>query len=78
VLTCETLAQARDRASAPAKNKGGEAARSAVETANLLSSLRPSRGGAGRKSGRQPGRAPARPAVRGAAPRGAAPRGANR
>jgi len=72
VLTCETLAQARDRASTPAKNKGGEAARSAVETANLLASLRPSRAGAGRKSGRQPGRAPTRPTVRGAAPRGAA------
>jgi hypothetical protein len=40
VLTCETLAQARDRASTPAKNKGAEAARSAVETANLLAALR--------------------------------------
>lgn len=40
VLTCETLAQARERASTPAKNKGCEAARTAVETANLLVQLR--------------------------------------
>jgi len=40
VLTCETLTQARDRSTTPAKNKGGEAARTAVETANLLAQLR--------------------------------------
>jgi len=40
VLTCETLAQARDRSTASGKNKGAEAARSAVETANLLAELR--------------------------------------
>jgi 6,7-dimethyl-8-ribityllumazine synthase len=40
VLTCETLAQARERSGAQSKNKGAEAARSAVETANLLASLR--------------------------------------
>lgn len=40
VLTCETLAQARDRSTTPAKNKGAEAARSAIETANLLNALR--------------------------------------
>ncbi len=36
VLTCESLAQARDRSGAGPKNKGREAARAAVETANLL------------------------------------------
>jgi 6,7-dimethyl-8-ribityllumazine synthase len=40
VLTCETLAQARDRSTTPAKNKGAEAARAAVESANLLARLR--------------------------------------
>lgn len=42
VLTCETLAQARERSSTPAKNKGSESARTAVETANLLAQLRES------------------------------------
>jgi len=40
VLTCETLAQARDRSGAGPKNKGREAARAAVETASLLLALR--------------------------------------
>ena len=40
VLTCETLAQARDRSGAGPKNKGREAARAAVETAGLLLALR--------------------------------------
>jgi 6,7-dimethyl-8-ribityllumazine synthase len=40
VLTCETLALARERSSTPSKNKGSEAARTAVETANLLATLR--------------------------------------
>ncbi len=36
VLTCATLAQARDRATTPAKNKGCEAARTAIEMANVV------------------------------------------
>jgi 6,7-dimethyl-8-ribityllumazine synthase len=40
VLTCETLALARDRSGPPAKNKGAEAARSALETARLLHAVR--------------------------------------
>lgn len=40
VLTCETLAQARERSGAGPKNKGREAARAAVETAQLLLRLR--------------------------------------
>lgn len=72
VLTCETLAQARDRASTPAKNKGAEAARSAVETANLLAALR--RAGAAADAGADAA-ADAGSAVH---PRGAAPRGAAR
>ena len=36
VLTCETLAQARDRSTTPAKNKGCEVARAAIETANVV------------------------------------------
>ncbi|MGQ0554226.1 MAG: 6,7-dimethyl-8-ribityllumazine synthase [Planctomycetota bacterium] len=40
VLTCDTLAQARDRSTAPAKNKGAEAARTAVEMATLMARLR--------------------------------------
>ena len=39
VLTCETLAQARERSGAGPKNKGREAARAAVETALLLQGL---------------------------------------
>jgi 6,7-dimethyl-8-ribityllumazine synthase len=39
VLTCETLAQARERSGAGPKNKGREAVRAAVETANLLAAL---------------------------------------
>ena len=50
VLTCDSLAQARDRASATPKNKGAEAARTAVEMANLLTLLRAPDG----KSGRAP------------------------
>ena len=38
-LTCETLAQARDRSTTPAKNKGVEAARSAVEMIHVLATL---------------------------------------
>ncbi|MHC5209562.1 MAG: 6,7-dimethyl-8-ribityllumazine synthase [Planctomycetota bacterium] len=40
VLTCETLALARARSGPTAKNKGAEAARSAVETAYLLHAVR--------------------------------------
>ncbi len=40
VLTCDTLSQARDRAATTPKNKGAEAARTAVEMANLLRLLR--------------------------------------
>ena len=36
VLTCATLAQARDRSTTPAKNKGCEVARAAIETANVV------------------------------------------
>lgn len=36
VLTCDNLAQARDRSTSAAKNKGCEAARSAVEMTSLL------------------------------------------
>ncbi len=36
VLTCSSLAQARDRSTTPAKNKGCEAARSAIETVRAL------------------------------------------
>ncbi len=44
VLTCETLALARDRSTTAAKNKGAEAARTALELANLLDDLRGSYG----------------------------------
>ncbi|MHC4845794.1 MAG: 6,7-dimethyl-8-ribityllumazine synthase [Planctomycetota bacterium] len=44
VLTCETLALARERSSTPSKNKGSEAARTAVETADLLAQLREENG----------------------------------
>ncbi len=40
VLTCDTLAQARDRSTTPAKNKGGEAVRVAVEMGVLMARLR--------------------------------------
>jgi len=40
VLTCETLAQARERAAPTPKNKGREAALTAVETARLLAAIR--------------------------------------
>jgi 6,7-dimethyl-8-ribityllumazine synthase len=43
VLTCETLAQAQARAGAPGKNKGREAARAALEQADLLAQLRSER-----------------------------------
>jgi 6,7-dimethyl-8-ribityllumazine synthase len=62
VLTCETLAQARDRSTTPAKNKGAEAARSAIETANLLAGLRES------ASPAQPGSPPPVPARAGGRP----------
>ncbi len=39
VLTCETLAQARERSGAGPKNKGREAARAGVEMANLLADM---------------------------------------
>lgn len=40
VLTCETLAQARERSGAGPKNKGREAAAAALEVAGLLAALR--------------------------------------
>src|SRR5262249_15115001 len=40
VLTCDSLAQARERSSATPDNKGAEAARTAVEMANLIAQLR--------------------------------------
>jgi len=40
VLTCETLALARDRSGVTAKNKGAEATASALEVANLVDDLR--------------------------------------
>jgi len=40
VLTCETMEQALDRAGGKVGNKGGEAAATAVEMANLLAGLR--------------------------------------
>jgi len=40
VLTCETLALAQARAGAPAKNKGTEAARAALEMIDVLAQLR--------------------------------------
>jgi len=39
VLTCDTLEQAVERAGAKSGNKGAEAARSAIEMANLMASL---------------------------------------
>jgi len=39
VLTCDTVEQAVDRAGAKSGNKGADAARSAIEMANLLSQL---------------------------------------
>ncbi len=39
VLTCETMEQAMDRAGGKLGNKGGEAALTAVEMANLMRSL---------------------------------------
>jgi len=49
VLTCATLAQARERSAPTPKNKGREAALGAVETARLLAALRAgaARGGSG-------------------------------
>ena len=41
VLTCNTLAQAVDRAGAKSGNKGFDAAMSAIEMANLMRRLRP-------------------------------------
>jgi len=74
VLTCETLAQARDRSTTPSKNKGGEAARSAVETANLLRSLRRDAPGAASARGdERAAGAPRRGASRAAPARGANP-----
>ena len=40
VLTCDTMEQAMDRAGGKVGNKGGEAAVTAIETANLLKQLR--------------------------------------
>ena len=40
ILTCETLAQARERSGAGPKNAGRSAARAALETANLLAALK--------------------------------------
>ncbi len=40
VLTCETMAQARDRAGGAEGNKGGEAALAALEMAAILAGLR--------------------------------------
>ena len=40
VLTCDTMEQALDRAGGKVGNKGGEAASTAVETADLLRQLR--------------------------------------
>lgn len=40
VLTCDTMEQALDRAGGKVGNKGGEAAITAIEMANLLASLR--------------------------------------
>ncbi len=40
VITCDTLAQATDRSTTPAKNKGGEAARAVIETARVLMEIR--------------------------------------
>ncbi|KIZ06234.1 riboflavin synthase beta chain [Monoraphidium neglectum] len=40
VLTCDTMEQALDRAGGKVGNKGGEAAITAIETANLLAELR--------------------------------------
>lgn len=40
VLTCDTMEQALDRAGGKVGNKGGEAAVTAIETANLLKMLR--------------------------------------
>jgi len=39
VLTCDTLEQAVERAGAKSGNKGAEAAKSAIEMANLMASL---------------------------------------
>ena len=53
VLTCETLAQARERSGAGPKNKGRECARAAVETACLLATLKapPAPGTSGKQAG---------------------------
>jgi 6,7-dimethyl-8-ribityllumazine synthase len=40
VLTCDTMEQALDRAGGKVGNKGGEAAATAIETANVLKQLR--------------------------------------
>lgn len=40
VLTCDTMEQALDRAGGKVGNKGGEAAVTAIEMANLLKTLR--------------------------------------
>ncbi|MGH7235992.1 MAG: 6,7-dimethyl-8-ribityllumazine synthase, partial [Nitrospiraceae bacterium] len=55
-LTTDTVEQALERAGAPERNKGAEAARPAIEMANLMKRL-PSRGGKpGRNTRRDPGR----------------------
>ena len=49
VLTTDTVEQALERAGAPERNKGAEAARTAIEMANLMKRLQA-------RGGKQPGR----------------------
>ena len=54
VLTTDTVAQAMERAGPPERNRGAEAARTAIEMATLLKRLvvRPTEGGRGRRGRR--------------------------
>ncbi len=54
VLTTDTVAQAMERAGPPDRNRGAEAARTAIDMATLLKRLtvRPSEGGRGRRDRR--------------------------
>lgn len=72
VLTTETVDQALERAGAPERNRGAEAARTAIEMATLLRTLPGARGDLGGrgKIGKLTSSKPTRRVRRGARPRG--------
>lgn len=54
VLTTETVEQAMDRAGTAERNRGSEAARTAIEMANLMNSLTHPRGSRTKGTGKRP------------------------